>query len=106
MLQLRPHQQEVINALNEGFKTHQRQILCAVTGFGKTECAMAIMQEAAKEGKKVAKEAKAPKAEPEVKRSDLSEKNQERAESHGPSAGQSHCDERGPARECWPQEGA
>ena len=54
MLQLRPHQIEVIEALNEGFKTHQRQILCAVTGFGKTECAMAIMQEAAKEGKRVA----------------------------------------------------
>ena len=54
MLQLRYHQIEVIEALNEGFKTHQRQILCAVTGFGKTECAMAIMQEAAKEGKKVA----------------------------------------------------
>jgi superfamily II DNA or RNA helicase len=54
LLELRPHQIEVINALNEGFKTHQRQILCAVTGFGKTECAMAIMQEAAKEGKKVA----------------------------------------------------
>jgi len=53
-LELRPHQVEVINALNEGFKTHKRQILCAVTGFGKTECAMAIMQEAAKEGKKVA----------------------------------------------------
>ena len=54
MLKLRKHQIEVIEALNEGFKTHQRQILCAVTGFGKTECAMAIMQEAAKEGKKVA----------------------------------------------------
>ena len=54
MLQLRPHQIEVIDALNEGFKTHKRQILCAVTGFGKTECAMAIMQSAAAEGKKVA----------------------------------------------------
>jgi len=54
LLKLRHHQIEVIEALNEGFKTHQRQILCAVTGFGKTECAMAIMQEAAKEGKKVA----------------------------------------------------
>ena len=54
MLTLRPHQIEVIDALNEGFKTHQRQILCAVTGFGKTECAMAIMQSAAAEGKKVA----------------------------------------------------
>jgi superfamily II DNA or RNA helicase len=54
LLELRPHQIEVIDALNEGFKTHQRQILCAVTGFGKTECAMAIMQTAAAEGKKVA----------------------------------------------------
>lgn len=54
MLELRPHQIEVINSLNEGFKTHKRQVLCAVTGFGKTECAMAIMQEAAKAGKKVA----------------------------------------------------
>jgi superfamily II DNA or RNA helicase len=54
LLALRPHQIEVVNALNEGFKTHQRQILCAVTGFGKTECAMAIMQAAAAEGKKVA----------------------------------------------------
>jgi len=54
MLQLRPHQLEVIQKLNEGFETHKRQILCAVTGFGKTECAMAVMQEAAAQGKKVA----------------------------------------------------
>jgi len=54
MLQLRPHQLEVIQKLNEGFKEHKRQILCAVTGFGKTECAMAVMQEAASQGKKVA----------------------------------------------------
>ena len=54
MLQLRPHQAEVIDALNEGFKTHTRQILCAVTGFGKTECAMAIMQDAASKGQRVA----------------------------------------------------
>ena len=54
MLELRSHQIEVIDALKEGFKTHQRQILCAVTGFGKTECAMAIMQEAAAQGQKVA----------------------------------------------------
>jgi DNA repair protein RadD len=54
LLSLRPHQIEVINALNEGFKTHKRQILCAVTGFGKTECAMAIMQEAANQGQRVA----------------------------------------------------
>ena len=54
MLTLRSHQLEVIEKLNEGFKTHKRQILCAVTGFGKTECAMAIMQEAAAQGKRVA----------------------------------------------------
>jgi len=54
MLELRPHQAEVINALNEGFKEHRRQILCAVTGFGKTECAMAIMQDAVAHGKRVA----------------------------------------------------
>jgi len=54
MLQLRPHQLEVIEKINEGFKEHKRQILCAVTGFGKTECAMALMQEAASKGKKVA----------------------------------------------------
>jgi DNA repair protein RadD len=54
VLQLRPHQIEVIEALNEGFKEHKRQVLCAVTGFGKTECAMAIMQDAASKGKRVA----------------------------------------------------
>lgn len=54
MLELRPHQKEVIEKLEEGFKTHTRQVLCAVTGFGKTECAMAIMQDAANQGKKVA----------------------------------------------------
>ena len=54
MLTLRPHQQEVIQKLNEGFKEHKRQILCAVTGFGKTECAMAVMQEASEQGKRVA----------------------------------------------------
>jgi DNA repair protein RadD len=54
VLELRPHQKEVIEKLEEGFKTHTRQVLCAVTGFGKTECAMAIMQEAAKQGKRVA----------------------------------------------------
>jgi superfamily II DNA or RNA helicase len=54
VLVLRPHQSEVIQKLNEGFKEHTRQILCAVTGFGKTECAMAIMQQAASEGKRVA----------------------------------------------------
>jgi DNA repair protein RadD len=54
VLELRPHQKEVIEKIEEGFKTHTRQILCAVTGFGKTECAMAIMQEAANQGKRVA----------------------------------------------------
>jgi len=54
VLVLRSHQSEVIQKLNEGFKEHTHQILCAVTGFGKTECAMAIMQQAASEGKRVA----------------------------------------------------
>ena len=53
MLELRPHQKEVLEKLEEGFKTHKRQILCAVTGFGKTECAMAIMQDAASKGQRV-----------------------------------------------------
>jgi superfamily II DNA or RNA helicase len=53
VLELRPHQKEVLEKLEEGFKTHKRQILCAVTGFGKTECAMAIMQEAASQNKRV-----------------------------------------------------
>ena len=54
MLQLRPHQIEVVDKLSEGFKEHRCQILYAPTGFGKTEVAMAIMQEVARNYKKTA----------------------------------------------------
>ena len=54
MLQLRPHQQEVVDKLSEGFANHRCQILYAPTGFGKTEVAMAIMQEVARNYKKTA----------------------------------------------------
>jgi len=54
MLQLRPHQQEVVDKLSEGFAHHRCQILYAPTGFGKTEVAMAIMQEVARNYKKTA----------------------------------------------------
>jgi len=43
-LQLREHQQKVIDSLREGFKAgHQAQLLYAPTGFGKTEVAIALM---------------------------------------------------------------
>lgn len=43
-LQLREHQQKVIEALRDGFKSgHQSQLLYAPTGFGKTEVAIALM---------------------------------------------------------------
>jgi superfamily II DNA or RNA helicase len=54
MLTLRPHQQEVVDKLREGFNEHRCQILYAPTGFGKTEVAMAIMQEVAKNYQKTA----------------------------------------------------
>lgn len=54
MLTLRPHQQEVVDKLSEGFKDHRCQILYAPTGFGKTEVAMSIMQQVAKNYKKTA----------------------------------------------------
>ena len=54
MLQLRPHQQDVVDKLSEGFAHHRCQILYAPTGFGKTEVAMAIMQEVARNYKKTA----------------------------------------------------
>jgi superfamily II DNA or RNA helicase len=55
MLQLRPHQQEVVDKLSEGFKNgHRCQILYAPTGFGKTEVAMAIMKSVADKFKKTA----------------------------------------------------
>jgi superfamily II DNA or RNA helicase len=55
MLQLRPHQQEVVDKLNQGFDNgHRCQLLYAPTGFGKTEVAMAIMQAASSSYKKTA----------------------------------------------------
>lgn len=50
MLSLREHQSSAIQKLKEGFAAgHKRQLLYAPTGAGKTECAIAIMQEYAKQ---------------------------------------------------------
>jgi len=55
MLKLRPHQAEVVEKLAQGFLDgHRSQLLYAPTGFGKTEVAMAIMLEQAKQLKNVA----------------------------------------------------
>ena len=55
MLQLREHQLEVVQKLNEGFANgHTRQLLYAPTGFGKTEVAMAIMKAVSQSYKKTA----------------------------------------------------
>ena len=54
-LKLRPHQQDVIEKIDEGFEEgHRCQLLYAATGFGKTEVAMHIMVQEAKKGVKVA----------------------------------------------------
>lgn len=55
MLQLREHQVAVVEGLRKGFKDgHRCQLLYAPTGFGKTEVAMHIMSEVAKNYKKAA----------------------------------------------------
>lgn len=55
MLELRQHQLEVVEKLNEGFANgHTRQLLYAPTGFGKTEVAMAIMKAISDSYKKTA----------------------------------------------------
>ncbi len=55
MLELREHQLEVVDKVREGFKNgHQCQLLYAPTGFGKTEVAMAIMNEIAQTFKRTA----------------------------------------------------
>ena len=55
MLQLREHQQEVVDKLEEGFGDgHRCQLLYAPTGFGKTEVAMAIMDKLSKSYEKTA----------------------------------------------------
>lgn len=55
MLELRPHQQEVVDLLSQGFRDgHRCQLLYAPTGFGKTEVAMSIMKKVAANYKKTA----------------------------------------------------
>ena len=55
MLQLREHQLEVVEGLRHGFKDgHRCQLLYAPTGFGKTETAIHIMAEVAKNYKRTA----------------------------------------------------
>jgi superfamily II DNA or RNA helicase len=55
MLQLRPHQQEVVEKIEQGFADgHRCQLLYAPTGFGKTEVAMALMKAASSSYKKTA----------------------------------------------------
>jgi superfamily II DNA or RNA helicase len=55
MLELRTHQQEVVDQLSQGFEDgHRCQLLYAPTGFGKTEVAMSVMQEVSKSYKKTA----------------------------------------------------
>jgi len=55
MLELRPHQLDVVQKIDEGFADgHRCQLLYAPTGFGKTEVAMAIMKELSTKYKKTA----------------------------------------------------
>jgi len=55
MLELRPHQKEVVTKIEEGFADgHRCQLLYAPTGFGKTEVAMAIMKEVSAKYQKTA----------------------------------------------------
>jgi len=55
MLELRLHQEEVVQKLRDGFANgHRCQLLYAPTGFGKTEVAMAIMKAVAEKYKKCA----------------------------------------------------
>lgn len=55
MLELRVHQQEVVDKLRDGFIAgHRCQLLYAPTGFGKTEVAMSIMKAVSEKYKKTA----------------------------------------------------
>ena len=54
MINLRPHQADVVAKLDKGFSEHRCQLLYAPTGFGKTEVAMHMMMQEAKKGTKVA----------------------------------------------------
>lgn len=54
-LHLREHQQEVIDALRQGFiDGHRSQLLYAPTGFGKTEVAIALMKATSEKFKRAA----------------------------------------------------
>lgn len=55
MLELRGHQNDVVDELHKGFENgHRCQMLYAPTGFGKTEVAMSIMQRVAQKYKRTA----------------------------------------------------
>lgn len=55
MLSLRPHQSEVVEKIHAGFAAgHRCQLLYAPTGFGKTEVAMALMEEVRQSFKRTA----------------------------------------------------
>ena len=49
-MQLRPYQAQSVTELSQGFKDHQRQILCLPTGGGKTIVFSDIVEKAAKRG--------------------------------------------------------
>ena len=49
-LQLRPYQEEAIQALRDGLKEHQKQILSSPTGSGKTEMAIYLLESARRKG--------------------------------------------------------
>jgi superfamily II DNA or RNA helicase len=54
-LELREHQQDVIESLREGFRQgHRSQLLYAPTGFGKTEVAIALMKATSEKFKRAA----------------------------------------------------
>jgi len=52
-MNLRPYQQDTVNALSVGFKFHERQIMCAPTGSGKTVMFSEIVRRAAERFTKV-----------------------------------------------------
>jgi superfamily II DNA or RNA helicase len=49
-MQLRQYQEQSVKGLSEGFKEHQRQVLCLPTGAGKTIVFSSIVEQAARRG--------------------------------------------------------